>query len=138
MAIHRVRQTLRHLISAPISSFLQGPSEPALLEVHLGGLLDEQCQRFSEKVALVCSSDGDRYTFSELRERSRRVARGLLKLGVRHGDMIGILAGNCAQYVELLFACGRIGAILAVLNTTYTPAELQRALIHSGRVNSQV
>jgi len=131
MVLQRVLQTLGHLKEPPTFSILNGPTEPALSDVHLGSLLDQQSERHGQKTALVCSSEGIRYTYSALRERSRQVARGLLAAGIARGDVVGIFAGNCAQYVELFFACGRLGAILAVLNTTYTPDELRHALGHS-------
>lgn len=60
------------------------------------------------------------------------MARALLKLGIRVGDRVGIMAGNCEQYASLFFAATRIGAILVILNNTYTPTEAQYALEFSG------
>jgi acyl-CoA synthetase (AMP-forming)/AMP-acid ligase II len=56
----------------------------------------------------------------------------LIDVGIRPGDRIGIMAGNCEQYVAAVFATARVGAILVVLNNTYTAAEALRALRHTG------
>ncbi|KAH0836938.1 hypothetical protein AYO21_01753 [Fonsecaea monophora] len=131
MAIERLHQTLRHLDQKTRLSILHGPKEPELLSLHLGTLLDLQAQKLASKTSLVSRAQNVRHSFLSLRARSQQIARGLLSLGIRHGDCVGIFAGNCAEYVELFFACGRIGAILVVLNVTYTPEELKRAIVAS-------
>ncbi|KMU92604.1 acyl-CoA synthetase [Coccidioides immitis H538.4] len=57
---------------------------------------------------------------------------GLLAKGIKRGDRIGVMAGNCEQYVSLFFAAARVGAILVVINNTYTCPELMYALKHVG------
>ncbi|KAI1630491.1 hypothetical protein EDD37DRAFT_690991 [Exophiala viscosa] len=131
MALERVQQALRHLRQRNSLSLLHGDTQPALLDSHLGTLLDSQAERLGHKTALVSRAQKLRHTFMSLRKRSQQIARGLLARGIRHGDCVGVFAGNCAEYAELFFACGRIGAILVVLNVTYTPDELRRAIIAS-------
>ena len=43
------------------------------------------------------------------------------------------MAGNCEQYAAVFFAATRIGAILVILNNTYTATEAQYALGFSGK-----
>lgn len=62
------------------------------------------------------------------------VAKGLLRAGLKHGDCVGIMAGNCYQYIEVFLGAGRIGCPVVVLNNTYTPAELLVALDSSCKV----
>lgn len=50
---------------------------------------------------------------------------------MRTGDRIGIMAGNCEKYVAVFFAAARVGAILVVLNNTYTATEAENALRHT-------
>lgn len=73
-----------------------------------------------------------RWTYRQLQLESERLARGLLASGIQHGDRIGVMAGNCEQYVSLFFAAATVGAILVVINNTYTKAELMYALEHTG------
>lgn len=56
----------------------------------------------------------------------------LQEVGIRPGDRVGIMAGNCEQYVATIFAVARVGGILVVLNNTYTPKEALRGLRHTG------
>lgn len=51
---------------------------------------------------------------------------------VQRGDRVGIMAGNCEQYVAVFFGVARAGAVLVVLNNTYTGTELDFALGHTG------
>lgn len=55
-----------------------------------------------------------------------------MSIGIGVGDRVGIMAGNCEQYAAVFFAVARIGAILVILNNTYTPSEAQYALKFSG------
>jgi mevalonyl-CoA ligase len=116
-------------------STLQGPLEPPLLDIHLGQLLENQAQKFGPKTAIVCSKTNQRLTYDELKQRTEVVSKGLLARGIQRGDVVGILAGNCVEYVELFFAVGRIGAMLALFNNTYTSDELCRALSHTGNID---
>ena len=41
-------------------------------------------------------------TWAELHERTSRLANGLAGLGIRAGERVGILSGNCLEYLELV------------------------------------
>jgi acyl-CoA synthetase (AMP-forming)/AMP-acid ligase II len=112
-------------------SLFVGPRSSELLETDLGRLLERQAALFGDREAVVFPGRA-RLTYHELNDEVSRVAKGLLALGVSHGDRIGILAGNCHEYIALVFATGRIGAILVLLNTSYTPEELRRAVSQTG------
>jgi acyl-CoA synthetase (AMP-forming)/AMP-acid ligase II len=70
----------------------------------------------------------DRITFDRLWERVSYIAGALSDLGLRKGDRIGILSGNCADYIVYHYAAAKIGATLLVLNTRHTGKELAWAL----------
>lgn len=53
-------------------------------------------------------------------------------MGIKPGDRVGIMAGNCEQYVAVFFACSTIGAILVILNNTYTADEAVYGLGFTG------
>jgi fatty-acyl-CoA synthase len=75
-----------------------------------------------EKEAVV---DGDRrLTYRALDERVNRLSNALTALGLAYGDRCGILAYNCAEYVEVIFAAAKLGLILVPLNWRLSPAEL--------------
>lgn len=67
---------------------------------------------------------GAAISYADLAQRSERMAAALAgELGIRRGDRVAILAYNCPEYLELLFACARLGAILVTLNWRLAPPE---------------
>lgn len=116
----------------PGPSLLLGPSSPPLQHIALGQLLDQQALSQGPRECIVCHSLKVRWSYDTLRKESLEVAQGLLAMGIKPGDRVGIMAGNCAEYVAVFFGVAYIGAILVVLNNTYTTAEALYALSHSG------
>ncbi|KAK3305407.1 uncharacterized protein B0T15DRAFT_196185 [Chaetomium strumarium] len=109
-------------------SLLFGPTDPPLVDLTLGELLNLQCLHHGTREGLVFPWTGARWTYNELNHHSRLLAAALLEMGIGVGDRVGIMAGNCEQYAAVFFAATRIGAILVILNNTYTPTEAQYGL----------
>jgi fatty-acyl-CoA synthase len=101
------------------------------IDCTMGKLLDDIAARYPDNEALVYHERGLRYTYREFNDICRRVAKGLLKLGVRKGDNISIWAYNVPEWVILQFASAKIGAILVTVNTSYKSAELEYILQQS-------
>ncbi|ODH32669.1 hypothetical protein ACO22_03363 [Paracoccidioides brasiliensis] len=139
-SLWRLQQTLNHIQPQCIReneqrlSIVHGPTHPALWEMTLGGLLEFQCLRYRDLECVVVPWTGARWTYGRLEHESGRLARGLLAKGIQRGDRIGVMAGNCEEYVSLFFAAARVGAILVVINNTYTQTELIYALNHTGMI----
>ncbi|KAI1490138.1 hypothetical protein F5X96DRAFT_669971 [Biscogniauxia mediterranea] len=112
-------------------SLLEGPVDPPLVDLTLGELLELQCQHHGTQECIVIPWTGARWTYNELNQQSSQLARALMSLGIGVGDRVGIMAGNCEQYAAVFFAVARIGAILVILNNTYTPTEALYALSFS-------
>lgn len=104
-------------------SILHGPSDPPLLDLTLGDLLSLQTYQHGSKECLVIPWTGARWTYNELHQQSSLLAGALLDMGIGVGDRVGIMAGNCEQYAAVFFAVAKIGAVLVILNNTYTPTE---------------
>jgi acyl-CoA synthetase (AMP-forming)/AMP-acid ligase II len=75
---------------------------------------------------------GRRLTFTDLNERSNRVANALRLLGVKKGDRVGLLLMNGAEFVETFFAVAKIGAVNVPLNFRLVADELEFILKDSG------
>lgn len=65
-----------------------------------------------------------RFNYSEFNERVEDLAKGLLALGLKKGDHIGIWARNVPDWLAFLFATSKIGAVLVTVNTSYRSHEL--------------
>ena len=113
-------------------SHLHGPADPPLVDLTLGELLELQTYQYGTKECLVIPWTGARWTYNELNQQSSSLAQALLDMGIGAGDRIGIMAGNCEQYAAVFFAAAKIGAILVILNNTYTPTEAMYGLSFSG------
>lgn len=101
------------------------------IELTIGTLLDNMAAKYPDNDALVYNERGLRYSYREFNKISRKVAKGLLKLGIKKGDNISIWAYNVPEWVVLQFATAKIGAILVTVNTAYKSAELEYILRQS-------
>ena len=87
-----------------------------------GDIVKGNARRYPNKLALVF--ENNRYTFKEFNERTNRLANALLDMGVKKGDRVAILLDNCHQYVEILSAGAKIGAVTVPLNCGLSRREL--------------
>jgi fatty-acyl-CoA synthase len=79
-----------------------------------------------DKIALIDAATGERRTYRQWNARANAVAHLLReRLGVQKGDRVAVLAANAPEYLDLLFAVGKLGAILAPLNWRLTVRELE-------------
>ena len=69
-------------------------------------------------------ADDAALTYREVAEESRRIAAGLLALGVRPGDRVGMVMANYPQFVAVKFAIARAGAVAVPFNYLYRESEL--------------
>ena len=67
-------------------------------------------------------------TYSEFDALTNRVARLLLENGIGRGDKVAIFAMNSPEYAAVLFACGRIGAVLVPINLMFTAEDVAYVL----------
>lgn len=107
-----------------------------LLDLTLGDLLRDAARRLPEKEAVVYSVYPElgldvRWTYSVLDRKVDGVARGLLAMGIRTGDKIAVWSSNVPEWILLMFATARIGAVLVTVNTNSTPRELEYVLKQS-------
>lgn len=114
------------------ASLIHGPSKPALISSSIGHLLDRQSVQFSDREAVIFSTESVRYTYHELNARVKTVSRALIAHGIAAGDRVGVFAGNCVRYVEVFLAATRIGAITVLLNNAYSATECLNALRNTG------
>jgi len=83
-------------------------------------------QYFPQHTALL--QDGQAVTFLELDVRVRKLASALRRRGLQSGERLAFLMPNGVDYIELVYACGLLGAIAVPINTRYAAAEIDRLL----------
>src|SRR5438045_4442131 len=57
-----------------------------------------------------------RYTYGVAERRTKRLARALLRLGIRPGDRVATLAWNTHRHFELYYGISGIGAVCHTIN----------------------
>jgi acyl-CoA synthetase (AMP-forming)/AMP-acid ligase II len=88
----------------------------------IGVLLHQRARLHPERLAIV---DGPRrFTYAVLNARANRLSAALRALGLERGDRVAILSENRAEYLELIFAAGKLGVIVCTLNWRLTDREL--------------
>jgi fatty-acyl-CoA synthase len=90
--------------------------------------LDNRARLSPEKDAIIDEKTNQSWTFKELNKRAKSVANWLQDCGVIKGDRVALLSPNHISYFDLLFACGKLGAILVPLNWRLSPHEIKEIL----------
>lgn len=94
-------------------------------KITIGQMLENIAAQYPENDALIYTDRDLRYSYREFNEMCRRVARGLMALGIKRGDHIAVWATNVPEWVLLQFATGKMGAVLVTVNTNYKTFELE-------------
>ena len=115
-------------------SYVHGAMDLPLLGETIGQNLDRTAARFPDTEALVVRSQGVRWTYRELVARAEAFAAGLLALGIKRGDRVGIWSLNNSEWVVTQFATAKAGIILVNINPSYRLHELEFALAKVGCV----
>ena len=115
-----------------MQSYVHGASPVPLIGATIGSYFDAIVERFPATDAVVSVHQGLRMTYAQLKTATDVFARGLMALGVRHGDRVGIWSTNSVEWVIAQYATPKIGAILVNVNPAYRTSELQYVLAQSG------
>lgn len=95
----------------------------------LDGWFDACAEAYPERELVV--TDERTLTYAEVADESKRLADGLVALGVQPGDRVGLLMANYAEFVVLKVAIARTGAVAIPFNFLYRAAELGYVLAQS-------
>jgi acyl-CoA synthetase (AMP-forming)/AMP-acid ligase II len=88
---------------------------------HLADMIRRAGLYYADKIAVVCEER--QVTFAEINVRSNRLARALIKAGVKKGDRVGVLLPNCAEFIESDFALIKGAFVRLPINPRLKPSE---------------
>ncbi|MCL8026866.1 AMP-binding protein [Nocardioides bruguierae] len=91
---------------------------------NLSSLLRQTAARLPAGTALVRGAV--RWSWRELDARADALAAALGEAGIGPGDVVMLHAGNCRDYLTVMVATWRVGAVITPTNSKLTPADVAR------------
>ncbi|HKX80462.1 MAG TPA: AMP-binding protein [Novosphingobium sp.] len=113
-------------------SHVRGPTAERLLEHTIGDALGHAARAWPDRPALIDRGQQVRLDWAELDRRAEALGAGLLDLGLRPGDRLGIWSLNRFEWTITQFAAAKAGIVLVTINPAYRLSELEYALKLSG------
>jgi fatty-acyl-CoA synthase len=99
--------------------------EIELIDYTLGQMLEKWAKEEPNNDFMVYPDRGLRLTYAEFNDRVNQMAKGFMEIGVTKGSHVGIWANNVPDWLTIMFATAKIGAVLVTVNTNYKLAELE-------------
>jgi fatty-acyl-CoA synthase len=96
-----------------------------LINDTLGGLLEKWATEIPDHEFIVYPDRNLRFTYAQFNDRVDKLSKGLINIGVKPGDKVGIWATNVLDWSTFMFATAKIGAVLVTVNTSYKLSELE-------------
>jgi fatty-acyl-CoA synthase len=95
------------------------------IEDTLGETLEKQAALHPDKDFVVYADRGLRFSYRYFNERADLLAKGLMAIGLRRGDHLGVWATNVPDWITFIFGTAKIGVTLVTINTSYKLHELE-------------
>lgn len=89
----------------------------------LGDLSNLTTERFGDREFM--SFEGQRWTYSETQTEIDRAARGLIALGIEPGEKVSLWMTNQPEWVHIMFALAKIGAVMVPINTRLRTTDVE-------------
>jgi fatty-acyl-CoA synthase len=87
-------------------------------------VFEDMAGKYPDREFMIYPDRNVRFSYREFDARVNDLAKGLLALGIKKGDHLGIWARNVPDWLTFLFATARIGVVLVTVNTAYRSHEL--------------
>ena len=113
-------------------AYTYGASNISLIGETIDQNLRKTVEKYPNKEALISVHQDYRVTYTEFYKQITTVAKGLIALGVKQGDRVGIWSPNCYEWTLLQYATAKIGAIMVNINPAYRTSELIYVINQSG------
>jgi fatty-acyl-CoA synthase len=96
-----------------------------LFDRTLGDWLEHWATETPDHEYIVYSDRNLRFTWKQFNERVDCLAKSMISIGVGKGDNVGIWAQNVPDWLTILYACAKLGAVAVTVNTNYKQHELE-------------
>ncbi|HSI79889.1 MAG TPA: long-chain fatty acid--CoA ligase [Solirubrobacterales bacterium] len=112
--------------------FASGGPSPALAAPNLTKAFLATAERLGPQVAIRDPARGVELTWTELRERTGRIAAGLARLGVDKGDTVALMLSNRWEFIPADLAAVSLGAVPFSIYQTSSPEQIAYLVGDSG------
>src|ERR1700676_216158 len=109
-------------------SYSHGVSTTPLIGETIGVHFDRTVERWGDRPALISRQQGVEWTWRELGTKVDAFAAGLLAMGLKPGERVGIWSPNNAEWIVTQYATAKAGLILVNINPAYRLSEVEYAL----------
>ncbi len=92
----------------------------------LGSLLRERARICPQACAI--DNGASVVSYRVFNQRVNQLAHALRRRGIAHGSRVALLSENRSEYLELVFACAKLGGIVCALNWRLTAHELSHCI----------
>ncbi|OLO42913.1 AMP-dependent synthetase [Alkalihalophilus pseudofirmus] len=97
----------------------------------ISDMFESTVREYPQKEALVMGEV--RQTYKQVNDIAITVAKNLFyNYEIKKGDRIAVLAENCLEFVHVVLACAKLGAVIVPLNSRLSEKEITFMLNHSG------
>lgn len=103
-----------------------GPKAPYAFNpaLGLGEIIHEALLKRPKKVAQILADDASQKTFEEIHVDSVKVAKNLVKLGQKLGDIVSVAGRNNKDIASVVFGCFFVGATVNTLDPIFEKDDL--------------
>ena len=107
------------------------PDYPLHSELTIGDYFKQQVAAGPDHEFVVYPDRELRWTYRDLDVRTDELARGLLAIGMKPGDHLGVWARNIPDWLTFMYACAKAGIVMVTVNPVYKSHELDYVLKQS-------
>lgn len=107
------------------------PDYPLHSELTIGAYFRNQVAVAPDHEFVIYPDRALRWTYREFDERTDNLARGLLAIGLKPGDHLGVWARNIPDWLTFMYATAKVGIVMVTVNPVYKSHELDYVLKQS-------
>ncbi len=107
------------------------PDYPLHSELTIGDYFKEQVAKDPAHEFVVYPDRDLRWTYQDFDERTDALAKGLLSIGMKPGDHLGVWARNIPDWLTFMYATAKVGIVMVTVNPIYKSHEIDYVLKQS-------
>ncbi|MDR3052688.1 MAG: AMP-binding protein, partial [Coriobacteriales bacterium] len=100
-------------------------------ELTIGDYFAQQVATAPDQEFIIYPDRNLRWTYRDFDIRTNNLAKGLLAIGMKPGDHLGVWARNIPDWLTFMFATAKVGIVLVTMNPAYKSHELDYVLKQS-------